>query len=54
MLIGIGARLTPDLVIFSTGLKIGLLLAGGAGTYLLIRSFRVLPPAAFLGGLLVG
>lgn len=54
MLIGIGARVAPNLAVYATLIKLGFLIAGGLGTYLLLRSFHVGPPAAYVGGLVVG
>jgi len=54
ILIGVGVRLAPNVVAFVTLLKLALIVVGALGTYLLLRSYRVVPAAAYVGGVLVG
>src|SRR4051794_1438292 len=54
ILLGIATRLAPNLLTFVTIVKLGLLIAGGIGTYLLIRSYDTARPAAYVGAILVG
>jgi hypothetical protein len=53
MLIGLGAYLGANAVVFMTVLKILLLVLAGTGVYLLARSYRTAPPLAYLAGFAV-
>jgi hypothetical protein len=53
MLIGVGAYLGANAVVFMTVLKVLLLLVAGTGVYLLARSYRAAPPLAYLAGFAV-
>ncbi|WP_130175986.1 YfhO family protein [Cryobacterium sp. SO1] len=53
MLIGIGAYLGTNAVVFMTVLKVLLLVIAGSGVYLLARSYRVAPPLAYVAGFAV-
>ncbi|WP_377641542.1 hypothetical protein [Oryzobacter terrae] len=54
ILIGVLATVVPDLVVFVTVLKIGLVVLGGTGTYLVARDYGARVPFAVVGGLVVG
>lgn len=54
ILIGLVATVVPDVVVFVTVLKIGLLVLGGTGTYLLARSYGAREPFAVVAGLVAG
>lgn len=54
ILIGVLATIVPDLVVFVTVLKIGLIVLGGTGTYLVARSYGAREPFALVAGLVVG
>jgi hypothetical protein len=50
--IGVLASVAPNVVTFLTVVKIALVVVSGLGVYLLVRSYRVPRPAAFVAGLL--
>ena len=52
--IGVAVRLSPNVVAIVLVIKLALILAGALGTYVLLRSYRVPPAAAYVGGILVG
>lgn len=54
ILIGLATTVVPDLVVFVTVLKIALIVCGGLGTYVLVRSYGAREPFAMVGGLVVG
>lgn len=54
ILIGLLTTVVPNVVVFVTVLKIGLLVLGGIGTYLVALSYRAREPFAIVAGLLVG
>ena len=54
ILIGLLATVVPNLVVLVTVLKIGLIVLGGVGTYLLVRSYAAGEPFALVAGLVVG
>jgi hypothetical protein len=54
ILIAVAVRLAPNLVAVVTLVKLALIVIGALGTYLLLRSYRVTPAAAYVGGVLVG
>ena len=54
ILIGLLATITPNLVLFVTALKIGLIVLGGTGTYLLTRSYGARDGLAVVAGAVVG
>ncbi|TFC56438.1 hypothetical protein E3O68_04180 [Cryobacterium sp. TMB3-1-2] len=53
MLIGVGAYLGTNAVLFMTVLKVLLLIIAGCGVYLLARSYRAAPPLAYVAGFAV-
>lgn len=53
MLIGIGAYLCSNAVVFMTVLKVLMLIVAGTGVYLLARSYRAAPPLAYVAGFAV-
>ena len=54
ILLGVLATIVPDVVVFVTVVKIGLIVLGGTGTYLVARSYGARAPFALVGGLVVG
>jgi hypothetical protein len=54
MLIGVLATVAPNLVIYVTLLKVGLIVIGGLGTYLVARDYGAREPFALVAGLVVG
>lgn len=54
ILIGIAVRLAPNVVAVVILVKLALIVIGALGMYLLLRSYRVAPAAAYVGGVLVG
>lgn len=54
ILIGLLTTVVPDLVVFVTVLKIGLIVIGGIGTYQVVRSYGAREPFAMVAGLAVG
>ena len=54
ILIGVLATMVPDVVVFVTVVKIGLIVLGGTGTYLVARSYAAREPFAVVAGLVVG
>lgn len=54
ILIGLVTTVVPDVVVFVTVLKIGLIVLGGLGTYLVVRSYGAREPFALVAGLVVG
>lgn len=54
ILIGLGSTVVPDVVVYVTVLKIGLIVLGGVGTFLVVRSYGVREPIAVIAGLVVG
>jgi hypothetical protein len=54
ILIGLVATTVTDLVVFVTVLKIGLIVLGGTGTFLVARSYGAREPFAVVAGLVVG
>jgi hypothetical protein len=54
ILTGVALRLGPNVVAVVTALKLVLIAVGAVGMYLLLRSYRVVPGAAYVGGVLVG
>lgn len=54
ILIGVLASVVPDVVVFVTVLKIGLVVLGGLGTYVLVRSYGARDGLAVVAGLVVG
>lgn len=54
ILVGIALRLSPNVVAVVVVLKLTLIMVGALGTYLLLRSYRVAPAVAYVGGILVG
>ena len=54
ILIGVALRITPNVVAVVTLVKVALVVVGALGMYLLLRSYRVRPEAAYVGGVLVG
>lgn len=54
VLIGLLATVVPDVVVFVTVLKIALVVVGGLGTALMVRSYGAGQPFAMLAGLVVG
>ena len=54
ILIGVLATVVPDVVVFVTVLKIGLIVLGGIGTYLVARDYGAREPFAIVAGLVVG
>jgi hypothetical protein len=50
--LGVLASVAPNVLMFLTLVKIALVVVSGVGVYLLVRSYRVPPPAAFVAGLL--
>ena len=54
ILIGVLATVVPDVVVFVTVLKIGLIVLGGVGTYLVATSYGAREPFALVAGLVVG
>ena len=54
ILIGVLATIVPDVVVFVTVVKIGLIVLGGTGTYLVARSYAAREPFAVVAGLVVG
>jgi len=54
ILIGVLATVVPNVAIFVTALKIGLVVLGGTGTYLVARSYGAREPFALVAGLVVG
>ncbi|MDQ0690381.1 hypothetical protein [Arthrobacter sp. W4I7] len=53
MLFGLLAYMSPSTVILATGMKIGMLLAAGMGTFQLAKSYSVAPQWAFIAGIAV-
>ena len=54
ILIGVLATIVPDVVVLVTVVKIGLIVLGGTGTYLVARSYAAREPFAVVAGLVVG
>src|SRR5690242_12069011 len=54
ILIGLATTVVPNLVVFVTALNVALILCGGLGTYVLVRSYRAREPFAMVAGLVVG
>lgn len=54
ILVGLLATVAPNVVVFVTAVKIGLVVLGGTGTYLLTRSYGAREPFAVVAGLVVG
>lgn len=54
ILIGLLATVVPDVVVFVTVLKIGLIVVGGLGTALVVLSYGARQPFAVVAGLVVG
>jgi hypothetical protein len=54
ILIGLVATVVPNVVVFVTVFKIGLIVLGGIGTYLVARSYGAREPFAIVAGLVVG
>ena len=54
ILIGVLATFVPDVVVFVTVLKIGFIVLGGTGTYLVVRGYAAREPFALVAGLVVG
>ncbi len=54
ILIGLLATVVPDVVVFVTVLKIGLIVVGGLGTALVVSSYGARQPFPMLAGLVVG
>jgi hypothetical protein len=52
--IGLVTTVVPDLVVFATALNIALIVCGGLGTYVLVRSYGARQPFAMVAGLVVG
>ena len=53
MLFGVLAYLSPNAVVLTTALKIGMLIVAGVGTFILARSYSVSPEWAFIAGIAV-
>lgn len=53
ILIGVASTLATDVVVFTTVVKIGILVVTAVGTFLLTRSYGVHPAAAFVAGVAV-
>ncbi len=53
MAISLGASVTPNAVLYATGVKLGTLLLAAMGTFLLARSYRLRPPVAFVAAIAV-
>lgn len=53
MLFGVLAYLSPNTVVLTTALKVAMLVAAGAGTFVLARSYSLSPEWAFIAGIAV-
>lgn len=53
MLFGVLAYLSPNAVVVTTALKIGMLIVASVGTFILARSYSVSPEWAFIAGIAV-
>ena len=54
IVIALLSTVVPDIVVFVTVLKVGLIVMGGIGTYLVARSYGAREPFAVVAGLAVG
>lgn len=54
IVVGLVATVIPDVVVLATALKVGLVVLGGTGAYLLVRSYGAREPFAVVAGLVVG